>query len=266
MSSRSRLEAPGRLAEVGQHRDRRRPPGSSGWRPRAQALRDGRTPGAPWPMSRANASSTLVANPAAIRARAIVGRPSASFSPGSRAATWASIGRPSSRSRSTVFAKRRRRWSRWPTMAASNASSSGSMPNPRMWSSPSHRPEVAGHERVDLDARDERHVRRARHRRRRPGGSRRSCRGRSGRRCGRRPRTPRRPRARPARGRRRSGSCGRAGRPWTATAATTAPIRRHRVVASTWRPAPPSGVQEALDALQRRAPGRWPDRCRPGGR
>ena len=60
MSSRRRLEAGGRLAEVGQHRD------PAGGADRADGVLGpspsrGRTPGAPWPMSRAKASSTLVA-------------------------------------------------------------------------------------------------------------------------------------------------------------------------------------------------------------
>ena len=41
---------------------------------------------------------------------------------------------------STVRWNRSRRWSRWAARAASNASSSGSIPKPRMCSSPSHSP------------------------------------------------------------------------------------------------------------------------------
>ncbi len=50
------------------------------------------------------------------------------------------MGRPISRSRSTVRVKRVRRSPRWAARAASNASSSGSIPKPRMCSSPSHSP------------------------------------------------------------------------------------------------------------------------------
>ena len=53
--------------------------------------------GPPCPMIRLKASSTLVANPASMSARAMVGRPSASSSPVSSAATCASIGSPISR-------------------------------------------------------------------------------------------------------------------------------------------------------------------------
>ena len=54
-------------------------------------------------MIRAKASSTLDANPAAISARAMVGRPIASSSAVGSAATCASIGIPISRSSATVL-------------------------------------------------------------------------------------------------------------------------------------------------------------------
>src|SRR5689334_191875 len=51
---------------------------------------------------------------------------------------------PSSRRRWSIRSKRTRRASRWAASLASNASSPGSIPNPRMWSSPSHSPRSRG--------------------------------------------------------------------------------------------------------------------------
>ena len=80
-SSRSTLEPGRRLAEVGEDREPAGSRGSPRWPPPARGPRAARSPAHPCPMIRLNASSTLLANPAAISARAIVGRPSASSAP-----------------------------------------------------------------------------------------------------------------------------------------------------------------------------------------
>ena len=67
--------------------------------PRAgPAPRAARTPARPSRSAAGTRPRRSSRNPAAIRARAIVGRPSASSSSGSSRATWSSIGRPISRS------------------------------------------------------------------------------------------------------------------------------------------------------------------------
>ena len=142
-------------------------------------------------MIRANASSTLVANPAAMSARAIVGRPRASSS---AVHEHRDLGvdreLPSSRSRSTVLPE--------PLAAPVALRGDGRLERVVVGVHPETedmqlafpQAEVARHERVDLDARDQRHPVRAPRPQRRRRGSRRACRGRSARRRARRRRTP----------------------------------------------------------------------------
>ena len=119
---------------------RRRPGSPRSPRP-GRARRAARTPGIPHPSSRRNASSTLVAWPAAIERprdgraaeRVVVGRPRAGRAGRRSTGRARAAARPSARSA-------RGAGRAGPASAASNASSAGSIPNPRMWSSPSHSP------------------------------------------------------------------------------------------------------------------------------